>query len=172
MPYCSSCRSVCLITGNGNFIEGSGSTSVLWSVLAALAVCWILALQGNQISLDELMRVFLKGAGDFLPIAVILLFALALGDVAGALGAGSYAATLVGDNVNTTLLLPILFLLRVLLHSLLVLVGDFRDYDTNSTSNCFRARSTDIAFSWWRCSRGLCSVITHPLLVIQRLFHH
>ena len=99
------------ITGNGNFIEGSGSTSVLWSVLAALAVCWILALQGNQISLDELMRVFLKGAGDFLPIAVILLFALALGDVAGALGAGSYAASLVGDNVNTTLLLPILFLL-------------------------------------------------------------
>ena len=99
------------ITGNGNFIEGSGSTSVLWSVLAALAVCWILALQGNQISLDELMQVFLKGAGDFLPIAVILLFALALGDVAGALGAGSYAASLVGDNVNTTLLLPILFLL-------------------------------------------------------------
>ena len=99
------------ITGNGNFIEGSGSTSVLWSVLAALTVCWILALQGNQISLDELMRVFLKGAGDFLPIAVILLFALALGDVAGALGAGSYAASLVGDNVNTTLLLPILFLL-------------------------------------------------------------
>ena len=99
------------ITGNGNFIEGSGSTSVLWAVLAALAVCWILALQGNQISLDELMRVFLKGAGDFLPIAVILLFALALGDVAGELGAGSYAASLVGDNVNTTLLLPILFLL-------------------------------------------------------------
>ena len=99
------------ITGNGNFIEGSGSTSVLWSVLAALTVCWILALQGNQTTLDELMRVFLKGAGDFLPIAVILLFALALGDVAGALGAGSYAASLVGDNVNTTLLLPILFLL-------------------------------------------------------------
>ena len=99
------------ITGNGNFIEGSGSTSVLWSVLAALAVCWILAFQGNQISLEELMRVFLKGAGDFLPIAVILLFALALGDVAAALGAGSYAASLVGDNVNTTLLLPILFLL-------------------------------------------------------------
>ena len=99
------------ITGNGNFIEGSGSTSVLWSVLAALAVCWILSLQGNQISLDELMRAFLKGAGNFLPIAVILLFALALGDVAGVLGAGSYAASLVSDNVSKILLLPILFLL-------------------------------------------------------------
>ena len=42
---------------------------------------------------------------------MILLLALALGDVAGALGAGSYAATLVGDNVSTILLLPILFLL-------------------------------------------------------------
>ena len=99
------------ITGNGNFIEGSGSTSVLWSVLFALTVCWILALRDNKVSFDELMRVFLKGAGDFLPIAVILLFALALGDVAGLLGAGPYAAGLLGDNVSKALLLPILFLL-------------------------------------------------------------
>ena len=67
---------------------------------------------------------------------MILLFALALGDVAGALGAGSYAASLVGDNVNTTLLLPILFTFGFIA-PLLVQLGNFRDYDTNSTSNCF-----------------------------------
>ena len=99
------------ITGNGNFIEGSGSTSVLWSVLMALLVCWLLALFGGKSNLDELMRVFLKGAGDFLPIAVILLFALALGDVAGLLGAATYAAAIAEDNVSAVLLLPLLFVL-------------------------------------------------------------
>ena len=99
------------ITGNGNFIEGSGSTSVLWSVLMALTVCWLLALSDRKSSLDELMRVFLKGAGDFLPIAVILLFALALGDVASLLGAGTYAAGIAEDNVSAVLLLPLLFIL-------------------------------------------------------------
>ena len=99
------------ITGNGNFIEGSGSTSVLWSVLMALSVCWLLALSDRKSSLDELMRVFLKGAGDFLPIAVILLFALALGDVASLLGAGTYAAGIAEDNVSAVLLLPLLFIL-------------------------------------------------------------
>ena len=62
-------------------------------------------------SLDELMRVFLKGAGDFLQIAVILLFALALGDVASLLGAGTYAAGIAEDNVSAVLLLPLLFIL-------------------------------------------------------------
>ena len=98
------------ITGNGNFIEGSGSTSVLWSVLMALSVCWLLALSDRKSSLDELMRVFLKGAGDFLPIAVILLFALALGDVASLLGAGTYAAGIAEDNVSAVLLLPLLLI--------------------------------------------------------------
>ena len=99
------------ITGNGNFIEGSGSTSVLWSVLMALLVCWLLALFGGKSNLDILMRVFLKGAGDFLPIAVILLFALALGDVAGLLGAATYAAAIAENNVSVVLLLPLLFVL-------------------------------------------------------------
>lgn len=98
------------VTGDGVIVDGSGSTSVLWAVLAALATAWALALAGGGIGLDGLMRMFLKGAGGFLPVAMILLFALALGDVAGLLGTGSYAAQLVQRTVPDLLLLPLLFL--------------------------------------------------------------
>jgi Na+/H+ antiporter NhaC len=98
------------ITGDGNIIQGSGSVSVLWSVSFAIAVAWITTLAGGGSSVPELMQVFMKGAGDLLPIAVILLLALALGDVAGELGTGVYVANLVSGNISPVLLAPIVFI--------------------------------------------------------------
>jgi len=98
------------ITGDGNIIEGSGSISVLWSVCVALLVSWIMILAKGSSSVNELMRIFMKGAGGILPIAAILLFALALGDVAITLGTGTYVATAVGDTIPAPLLAPLVFL--------------------------------------------------------------
>jgi Na+/H+ antiporter NhaC len=98
------------ITGDGNIIEGSGSTSVLWSVCTAIAVAWTMTLIKGHIPVSELMQVFMKGAGDLLPIAIILLLALALGDVAQALGTGLYVANAVGGNISPVLLAPLVFL--------------------------------------------------------------
>jgi Na+/H+ antiporter NhaC len=91
-------------TGDGNLIEGSGSVSVLWAVIAAILVCWIMIIAKGSSSINELMRIFMKGAGALLPIATILLFALALGDVAQALGTGVYVAGVVGDTIPGPLL--------------------------------------------------------------------
>lgn len=99
------------ITGNGDITAGSGSTSVLWAVLLALACCWALVLFDRRGNVDELMRTFLRGAGDLLPVAVILLFALALGDVANLLGTGTYVAQLAREAIPLSLLLPLLFIL-------------------------------------------------------------
>ena len=98
------------ITGDGNIIQGSGSVSVLWSVCFALAVAWLMTLAKGGSSLAELMQVFMKGAGNLLPIAIILLLALALGDVATELGTGIYVAQLVSGNVPAVLLAPLVFL--------------------------------------------------------------
>jgi Na+/H+ antiporter NhaC len=98
------------VTGDGNIIRGSGSVSVLWSVCFAIVVAWVMTLVKGDSSIAELMQVFMKGAGDLLPIAIILLLALALGDVAGELGTGVYVANLVGDNIPPVLLAPIVFL--------------------------------------------------------------
>ncbi|MBT3530034.1 MAG: C4-dicarboxylate ABC transporter [Gammaproteobacteria bacterium] len=99
------------VTGDGVISDGSGSTSVLWAVLTALMASWILVLQKKRIRLDELMQIFLKGAGGLLPVAMILLFALALGDVANLLGTGEYVAQLAQETIPIALLLPILFVI-------------------------------------------------------------
>jgi Na+/H+ antiporter NhaC len=98
------------ITGDGNIINGSGSVSVLWSVCFAITVAWALTLARGDSSVSELMQVFMKGAGDLLPIAIILLLALALGDVANALGTGKYVAGLVSGNIPPIFLAPLVFL--------------------------------------------------------------
>ena len=99
------------ITGEGDLSAGSGSTSVLWAVLLALLAAWVLVLQARRSSLDDLMHTFLRGAGGLLPVAMILLFALALGDVANLLGTGAYVAQLAQDTIPLTMLLPLLFLI-------------------------------------------------------------
>jgi tetracycline resistance efflux pump len=98
------------ITGNGNLIEGSGSVSVLWAVIAAIVVAWSMILGKGRGSVNELMQIFMKGAGALLPIAAILLFALALGGVAQALGTGTYVAGVVGDTLPGLLLAPLIFI--------------------------------------------------------------
>lgn len=100
-----------LITGDGVLSAGSGSTAVLWSVLAALTAAWILVFVQRRTSVDELMHTFLRGAGNLLPVAMILLFALALGDVANLLGTGAYVAQLAQETVPAAIMLPLLFIL-------------------------------------------------------------
>ncbi|MDC1512174.1 C4-dicarboxylate ABC transporter [Gammaproteobacteria bacterium] len=99
------------ITGEGDLTAGSGSTSVLWAVLIALGTAWAIVLGSRRATLETLMQLFLKGAGGLLPVAMILLFSLALGDVANALGTGVFVAQLAHETIPSALLLPLLFLL-------------------------------------------------------------
>jgi tetracycline resistance efflux pump len=98
------------ITGDGNLMEGSGSTSVLWAVMSGLAVAWILLLAQKGATLDELTRTGLKGAGGLVPMALILLLALALGSVARALGTGEYVAQVTHGILPPMVFLPLVFL--------------------------------------------------------------
>jgi Na+/H+ antiporter NhaC len=98
------------ITGNGDLIAGSGSVSVLWAVIAAIVVAWAMILGQGRGTVGDLMRIFMQGAGALLPISTILLFALALGDVAQALGTGIYVAGVVGDTIPGPLLAPLIFI--------------------------------------------------------------
>ncbi len=98
------------ITGDGVIVRGSGATSVLWAVLAALATSWIMLLGQRRMNLETLMRLFLRGAGGMLPMALILLLALAMGGVAKELGTGAWVAGQLPRDVAPGLLLPLVFL--------------------------------------------------------------
>lgn len=97
------------VTGGGSMLEGSGSTSVLWAVLAGLGAAWLLLLGQRGATLDELTRTGLKGAGGLMPLALILLLALALGSVARTLGAGEYVAQVTEGVLPPMLFLPLVF---------------------------------------------------------------
>ena len=98
------------VTGDGDMIRGSDSVSVLWSVCFAVLVAWIMNLAAGRSTIGDLMKTFMRGAGSLLPIATILLFALALGDVAVLLGTGTYVAGIVGEHIPTFMLAPLVFL--------------------------------------------------------------
>jgi len=97
------------ITGDGDLIKGSGSTAILWSISAALFVCWLMLLVNKKASVNRIMQLFMEGAGNLLPIAAILLLALTLGDVAKLLGTGPYIAGIAQASVPVVLLAPLIF---------------------------------------------------------------
>jgi Na+/H+ antiporter NhaC len=97
------------ITGDGDLLAGSGSTSVLWSVLVGLAVAWSLLLVQRAFTVDQLVRVALKGAGALVPLALILLLALTLGDVIALLGTGQYVAQVTAGTMPNWVYLPLVF---------------------------------------------------------------
>ena len=98
------------ITGGGDLSAGSGSTSVLWSVLFALGLSWIMLLIQGAFSTEELVKIGLKGAGGLVPLALILLLALALGDVVDMLGTGIYVAQVTAGTMPNYIYLPLIFL--------------------------------------------------------------
>jgi len=89
--------------------QGSGSTSVLWSVLLGLGVAWVLLLAQRAFTTDGLVRVALKGAGGLVPLALILLLALALGDVIERLGTGIFVARVTAGTMPNFVYLPLVF---------------------------------------------------------------
>ncbi len=97
------------VTGEGDIMAGSGSTSVLWAVLAGVGVASILSLGQRLLNLEELSRVSLQGAGALTSMALVLLLAITLAAVTVEMGTGEYVAGVVGGRVPLPLLLPLLF---------------------------------------------------------------
>jgi Na+/H+ antiporter NhaC len=97
------------ITGSGDLRAGSGSTSVLWSVLTGLLVAWVLLLLQRAYRIDDLTRLALRGAGGLMSLALVLLLALALADVANRLGTGAYVAQVTSGILPPFLFLPLVF---------------------------------------------------------------
>jgi len=98
------------VTGDGDLMAGSGSTSVLWAVVAAIGAAWVLSLGQRLLDLEALSRASLQGAGALTGMALVLLLAITLAAVTVEMGTGEYVAGIVGGRVPLPLLLPILFL--------------------------------------------------------------
>ncbi len=98
------------ITGNGDIMQGSGSTSVFWAVLAAITVAAVSYRIQNIMNLRELVDLFFTGVGGLMPLALLMMFAFAIGDTCKALGTGPYVANLARANLPVQLVPAVLFL--------------------------------------------------------------
>lgn len=93
------------ITGDGDMMRGSGSTSVLWAVGTAIMVAaglYAIPRNGKRVMTPmQLSALVLKGSAGLVGVTVLIVFAFALGQVSRALEMGPYVVGLVGDGVPT-----------------------------------------------------------------------
>jgi Na+/H+ antiporter NhaC len=97
------------ITGKGDLMAGSGSTAVLWAVMAATALAALMYLVQRMFTLGELMDLFFKGLGGLMPLALLMMFAFAIGATCGKLETGRYVAGLAQGLLSPALVPFILF---------------------------------------------------------------
>ena len=101
---------VLIITGKGNLMDGSGSLSVLWSVICGLTAGAIAYRAQKIMTGREITDVFMKGVSGLIPLASLMILAYAIGDTCDALGTGPYVAQVAKSSLNPGLIPAILFL--------------------------------------------------------------
>jgi Na+/H+ antiporter NhaC len=72
--------------------KGSGSTSVLYSVLIAIMVGSILYTSQKIFTFKETFDLIMKGISGLIPLALLMMLAFAIGNVTKELGTGLYIA--------------------------------------------------------------------------------
>jgi tetracycline resistance efflux pump len=97
------------ISGDGDIIKGSGAAALFYAAGVTIILSSILYLARRTFKFQEIVDIIFKGMGDLLPIAALLVFALALGGVCRGLGTGVYLAELVKHNFPVFLLPAIIF---------------------------------------------------------------
>ena len=101
---------VLLITGKGNLMEGSGSASVLWAVIAGLAVGAVAYRAQGIMKVKEITDIFMKGVGGLIPLASLMILAFAIGDICDALGTGPFVAQAAKSTLNPGIIPTVIFL--------------------------------------------------------------
>ena len=99
------------ITGDGDILAGSGSTSVLWAVLAAVTVAFVMYASRRIFSLAEFMELVLSGISGLMPVALLMMMAFAIGAASTELRTGAYLAGLTEGVLSPSLVPAILFVM-------------------------------------------------------------
>ncbi len=100
-----------IITGAGNMLKGSGSSSIFYTMLTTLGFMYLLYVMRGNMSSKNYMISALRGAKKLFGIAMILLFAFAIGRVTSDLKTGLYLASLADESLSPYLLAGVIFLL-------------------------------------------------------------
>ncbi len=90
--------------------KGSGSTSVLYSVLMAIVVSSVMYISQKIFTFTETIDLIFKGISGLIPLALLMMLAFAIGTVCKELGTGLYTAELSKQWLNPSFVPVIVFL--------------------------------------------------------------
>ncbi len=91
--------------------EGSGASAVLYAVITALLLSFVLYKVQGIIRTKEMVDITLKGISELIPLALLMLFAFAIGDACKALGTGEFIANWSKDWLSPEFLPAVIFLI-------------------------------------------------------------
>lgn len=97
------------LTGHGHISQGSGSSSVLYGVVIALTAFAGLLLIKKAFRPQALLDVLFRGVAELLPVGLLLVLALSLGDLCKGLGTGTFLAGLAKENLPAAVLPALVF---------------------------------------------------------------
>jgi len=103
------------ITGEGNLLKGSGSSSIFYTLVTTLIFMLFYYVKSGNMSLVTFSKTSLHGAKKLFPIAMILLFAFSIGKVTSELNTGLYLASLANENLNVHFLAALIFALSAII---------------------------------------------------------
>jgi Na+/H+ antiporter NhaC len=98
-------------TGQGNIMEGAGAQSILWAVVLATGVSFLLLRLNGGYKSESLIKMGFEGVGDLLPAVTVIFLSLALASSLSALGTGAFMASMAEGFPVPALLPAILFIL-------------------------------------------------------------
>jgi len=103
------------ITGNGNIMQGSGSSSVFYTMITTLGVMFFYYILTKNMKPKEFFNGAFIGAKNLIGVVFILLLAFAIGKITGELHTGDYLASLVSNSLEVTYVAPLIFLLSAVI---------------------------------------------------------
>ncbi|EQB39806.1 hypothetical protein M947_04315 [Sulfurimonas hongkongensis] len=103
------------ITGDGDLLKGSGSSAIFYTVVTTLIFMFFYYTLKKNMTYKIWGINSFKGAVKLFPIAMILLFSFAIGEVTSELKTGEYLASLAQQSLNIYLLASVIFLLSSLI---------------------------------------------------------
>jgi tetracycline resistance efflux pump len=97
-------------TGDGDIRQGSGSFSVLWSVVSAFALLVMFILVDRVLTVKEIVSSSIEGLKSMAPVVGILILSFAFGDAVKAYGTGIYVSGVMSADLPLLLIAPVIFL--------------------------------------------------------------
>lgn len=97
------------LTGHGHISQGDGAPSVLYGVAVGILAMGGLLLVKRLFRLQDLMDILFRGIAELIPVGILLVLALTLGDLCKALGTGTFLAGLAKEHLPTAVLPALVF---------------------------------------------------------------